>query len=131
MRALHNSALRRVSPLLNKPKRLRNLYARHLSVRCVMLYAGSFHGTMVAGAMSARLHMSNDKPIHEVRLGAIKATVWKNDTGNGVRFNTTFTRLYRDGSEWKTTNSFGRDDLLVVGKVADQAHSVNDFIPQN
>ena len=78
---------------------------------------------MVSGAMSARLHMPNEKPVHEVRLGAVKATIWKNDTGNGVRFNTTFTRLYRDGSEWKTTNSFGRDDLLVVGKVADQAHS--------
>jgi hypothetical protein len=67
--------------------------------------------------------MPNDKPAHEVRFGAIKATIWRNDTGNGVRFNTTFTRLYRDGNEWKTTNSFGRDDLLVVGKVADQVHS--------
>ena len=67
--------------------------------------------------------MPNDKPAHEVRLGAIKATIWKNDTGNGVRFNTTFTRLYRDGSKWNNTNSFGRDDLLIVGKVADQAHS--------
>ena len=74
-------------------------------------------------AISARLHMPNHKPAHEVRLGAIKATIWRNDTGNGVRFNTTFTRLYRDRSEWKTTNSFGRDDLLVVAKVADQVHS--------
>ena len=88
-----------------------------------MLYSDSQHGTMVSGAISARLHMPNDKPAHEVRLGAIKGTIWRNDAGNGVRFNTTFTRLYRDGSEWKTTNSFGRDDLLVLGKVADQAHS--------
>ena len=28
---------------------------------------------------------------HEVRLGAIKAAVWKNDTENGVRFNVTLT----------------------------------------
>jgi hypothetical protein len=67
--------------------------------------------------------MPNDKPAHEVRLGAIKATIWRNDTGNSVRFNTTFARLYRDGTEWKNTSSFGRDDLLVVAKVADQAHS--------
>ena len=78
---------------------------------------------MVGGAISARLRMPNDKPVHEVRLGAIKATIWKNDTGNGVRYNTTFARLYREGSEWKNTSSFGRDDLLVVGKVADCAHS--------
>ena len=31
--------------------------------------------------------MPNDKPAHEVRFGAIKAAIWKNDTGNGVRYN--------------------------------------------
>jgi len=67
--------------------------------------------------------MPKDKPIHEVRMGMIKVAVWKNDTQNGVRYNATFSRIYRDGNEWKTTESFGRDDLLVVAKVADQAHS--------
>jgi len=64
-----------------------------------------------------------EKPVHEVRLGAIKAAIWKNQTTNGVKFNVTFARLYRDGKEWKTTDSFGRDDLLTLGKVADMAHS--------
>jgi len=74
--------------------------------------------------VSIELPMPNkQKPIHEVRLGAIKAAVWKNDTQNGVRYNTTFSRLYKDGEEWKTTDSFGRDDLLVLAKVADRAHS--------
>jgi hypothetical protein len=67
--------------------------------------------------------MPKDKPIHEVRMGTIKAAVWKNDTQNGVRYNATFNRIYRDGTEWKTTDSFWRDDLLVLAKVADQAHS--------
>lgn len=67
--------------------------------------------------------MPKDKPVHEVRYGAIKAAVWKNDTEKGVRYNTTFSRLYRDDDEWKQTESFGRDDLLLVAKVADQAHS--------
>jgi len=67
--------------------------------------------------------MPKEKPVHEVRLGAIKAAVWKNDTPNGVRYNVTFVRLYRDNVEWKTTESFGRDDLLVLAKVADCAHS--------
>ena len=74
--------------------------------------------------VSTALSMPNkQKPVHEVRLGAIKAAVWKNDTQNGVRYNTTFSRLYKDGEEWKTTDSFGRDDLLVLAKVADRAHS--------
>ena len=67
----------------------------------------------------------NQKPVHEVRIGAIKGAVWKNETANGVRYNVTFTRLYRDKEQdqWKSTDSFGRDDLLVLGKVADTAHT--------
>ena len=64
-----------------------------------------------------------DKPVHQIRLASIKAAIWKNDTESGVRYNTTFSRLYKDGEEWKLTDSFGRDDLLLVGKVADQVHT--------
>ena len=56
-----------------------------------------------------RNFMPKDKPVHEVRLGAIKAAIWKNDTDNGVRFNTTFSRLYKDGDEWKNTFSLAKD----------------------
>lgn len=70
-----------------------------------------------------QINTSKDKPAHEVRLGSIKAAIWKNQTDKGVRYNATFSRLYKDGNDWKTTNSFGRDDLLVLPKVADQAFS--------
>ena len=63
------------------------------------------------------------KPIDEIRLGAVKVAIWRNDTDHGVRFNATFGRLYRDGEQWKSTDGFGRDDLLVLAKVADRAHS--------
>ena len=63
------------------------------------------------------------RPIHEVRLGHIKAAVWKNETEAGVRYNATFTRLYKDGEQWKSTESFGRDDLLLLAKVADNTHT--------
>jgi hypothetical protein len=66
---------------------------------------------------------TTQKPTHEIRLGAIKAAIWRNETTGGVRFNVTLSRLYRDGDQWKTTETFGRDDLLLVAKVADQAHS--------
>jgi hypothetical protein len=67
--------------------------------------------------------MAKDKPVHEERLGMVKAAVWKNETDTGARYNVTFARLYRDGEEWKSTDSFGRDDLLTLAKVADRAHS--------
>ncbi len=63
------------------------------------------------------------KPVHEIRLGAIKAAIWANDTQNGIRHNVTLQRLYKDEDEWKSSDSFGRDDLLLVAKVADLAHS--------
>ena len=62
-----------------------------------------------------------EKPVHEERLGAIKATVWANQTQKGVMYNTTITRVYKDDDEWKDTGSFGRDDLLVVSRVAELA----------
>ena len=70
-----------------------------------------------------RMQNAKTKPINEVRLGHLKAAVWKNDTESGVRYNVTFSRLYKDGDQWKSTESFGRDDLLLLAKVADQAHS--------
>ncbi len=63
------------------------------------------------------------RPVHEVRLGAIRASIWANETENGLRHNVTFDRTYRDGETWKSTTSFGRDDLLVLAKAADQAHT--------
>jgi hypothetical protein len=66
--------------------------------------------------------MSN-RPAHEIRLGAIRAAIWQNRTQNGSRYNVTISRLYKDGDQWKDSASFGRDDLLLVAKVADEVHS--------
>ena len=66
---------------------------------------------------------SNSKPAAELRIGAVKATVWENGIGGITRHNITFSRLYKDDDQWKTTQTFGRNDLLVLAKVADQTHS--------
>ena len=75
--------------------------------------------------------MANQKPIDEVRIGRVKATIWKNGTEDAPRssrdapayvaYNVTFSRLYKDGDQWKSTQSFGRNDLLTLAKVADAA----------
>lgn len=66
---------------------------------------------------------SKTRPVHEIRMGRIRAAIWQNQTDNGVRHNVTMSRLYKDGDDWKDTTSFGRDDLPLVAKVCDQAHS--------
>jgi len=63
------------------------------------------------------------RPVHEIRFGRIKAAIWENQTENGARHNVTFQRLWKDGDEWRSSDSFGRDDLPLVMKVADLAHS--------
>jgi hypothetical protein len=67
--------------------------------------------------------MANQKPASEVRISNIKCTIWRNVTDSGTRHNVTFERLYKDGDKWKSTQSFGRDDLLLLAKVADAAHT--------
>ena len=68
--------------------------------------------------------MSETKPADEIRIGRVKATIWMNATGDGqARYSVVFSRLYREGGEWKSTHSFGRNDLLLLAKVADIAHT--------
>jgi hypothetical protein len=75
------------------------------------------------GRDTFRQEPGKQQPAHEVRLGSVKAAVWANQTEGGVRYNVTFERLYREGEQWRSTTSFGRDDLLLLGKVADLAHT--------
>ena len=67
--------------------------------------------------------MNAEKPIHEIRLGKIKVSLWANRADNGMRYNATVCRLYRDGDNWKTSESFGRDELPLVIKALDMAHT--------
>ena len=68
--------------------------------------------------------MSNStRPVHEVRMGRVKAAIWRNDSTNGPMHNVTIQRLYKTDEGWATTTSFGREDLPLVGKVADLAHT--------
>jgi hypothetical protein len=69
--------------------------------------------------------MSKNRPVHDIRLGAIKASIWENTYGDSTRHSVTISRIYKDkeSGAWKNAESFGRDDLLLLRKVADQAHS--------
>ena len=64
------------------------------------------------------------KPVHEIRLGRIRAAIWANQNQrNEVWFNVTVSRLYRDGARWQDTTSYRRDDLPLVSKVVNMAHA--------
>lgn len=75
--------------------------------------------------MNEKTKASKNQPVHELRIGTIKAVVWANKVNNnGVMHNVVPVRIYRDDNgEWHETHSLGRDDLLVAAKVLDLAHS--------
>ena len=65
--------------------------------------------------------MSTNQPVHEIRFGRIVCAIWANETDAGTRHNVTFRRLYKEHDQWKSTDSFGRDDLHLLSKLASRA----------
>jgi hypothetical protein len=61
-------------------------------------------------------------PAHVVRLGKVQASVWRNETKHGPRFNVTACRIYLENGEWKRSDSFGRDELLATAKALETAY---------
>ena len=69
-------------------------------------------------------HVERNRPVHSVRLRNIRAAIWANDGERGIRFNATFARLYKDDEGfWRSSDGFGREDLLLLAKVADITHT--------
>ena len=63
-------------------------------------------------------------PVKTLRLGRIKAAIWENEADQKKFYNVTFARTYMDDAKnFHDTDSFGRDDLPLVAKLADQAHT--------
>lgn len=68
---------------------------------------------------------NNNKPIHQIRLSAIRAAIWLNKserTGESW-FTVTVTRSYRDKEQLKDTTTFRRDDLPIVSKALEMAYA--------
>lgn len=63
------------------------------------------------------------KPVHEIRIGRIRASIWANKSARGAFHNVTVQRLFKAQEGWRSNASFGRDDLPLVVKVLDRAHS--------
>jgi len=63
-------------------------------------------------------------PVAKLRIGLINASIWQRKTDNGTFYSVTFERRYKDAEDkWQSTHSYNADDLLTLGKLADQAHS--------
>ena|SRR6516225_7449912 len=65
---------------------------------------------------------ASNLPVKTFRLGRIKAAVWENE-GEQKFYSVTFARTYAEANNYHDSDSFGRDDLPLVAKLADQAHT--------
>ena len=64
------------------------------------------------------------RPVASIRHDKLQAAIWRNQNENGVYHCVTLGRAYKDGNgEWHSTDSFGRDDLLLLAKIVNEAHS--------
>ena len=61
-------------------------------------------------------------PTKEVRVGPCKAAIWENESDGRPFFSVTFSRLYRTDDGWRSTGSFGLNDLPHLAMLADRAH---------
>lgn len=60
-----------------------------------------------------------------MRMGRIVGAIWKHTQDDGkVWFNVTFSRIYKDSqNNWARSDSFGKNDLPLLAKIADQCHT--------
>ena len=63
------------------------------------------------------------RPVHEVRIGLIKARAWRRRTRTGPHYSISVVRLYCDGDLWKESTRFGRDDVPALRHALDRLHS--------
>ena len=66
------------------------------------------------------------RPEKKFKCGPISASLWAEDKTmeNGVVkfYSINITKAYKDGDNWKNTNSFNAEDLPKVALVADEAY---------
>lgn len=66
----------------------------------------------------------NNKPVANVRIGSVTASIWENKGDKGSFLSASFQRSYKDkDGNWKNSESFGPTALLELAKAADAAHT--------
>jgi hypothetical protein len=63
------------------------------------------------------------RPVYRLRYGNVVAAVWLNNSAAGYFYNTTFSRLYKDGDQWGDSSSFEDRDLPNLAKAAADVHT--------
>jgi len=84
----------------------------------------------------AKSNGQKDRPVRVVRIRNIRGNIWGNRLDDGrIVYNVTIDRIWKEddqtdeagavlkAGQWQQSQSFGKDDLLIVAKVADLCHT--------
>lgn len=65
-----------------------------------------------------------NRPVHAIRYGGCEAAIWKNQSDGRDFYSVTVRKSWRDGeSQWHDTQTFLLDDLPMLAKALNDAHS--------
>ena len=77
---------------------------------------------------------TNEKtqPVQEIRVGSCKAAIWENEA-DGRRFHSvSFSRLYKTDDGWRSTASFGSNELPHLAFLLPKVHSaLEELAPED
>ena len=63
-------------------------------------------------------------PVARLRFGLLSASIWQRTNEDNVFYSVSFERRYRDSQgNWQSTHSYNTDELLLLAKLADRAHT--------
>ena len=64
------------------------------------------------------------KPTAKISLHPVTAAIWRNENPKGIFYAVTFERSFKDDEgKWQTSSTFNVNELLLLAKLADQAHT--------
>ena len=70
--------------------------------------------------MERTQNTSTQKPVAEIKSGAIAAAIWQNEGQQGPYYTVTFSRFYKKDDQWQRTKTFRPKDMPAVADVAGQ-----------
>lgn len=63
------------------------------------------------------------QPSGKFRIGNVTATVWENGEKGNTFFSVNLSRSYKDGDDWKNSDSLNHGDLLNGARALQRAES--------
>ena len=66
--------------------------------------------------------MNRQSLVHEIRLGAVRASIWEESALDEVKYRVSISRALRPGERHGVADQFDAEELPLVAEVADMAH---------